>query len=148
MRNRGSSEHKTDTIEWNKQMNRTLREYEKAVNKQETSIEVLTLMEEKLNFNYETDYIILDNRAYFVAELEDYLNKRKKETYIKPQEIWNMELQGALESGDILQTIRLMQIGKSRAYVKSVDTISQYAEYLGRINSVYCRIQKNIESER
>ena len=148
MWNRGATEHRTDTIEWNKRMHRSLKEYKTSKDKKDTSIEILRLMEEKLDFNYETDYIILDEEAYFVDELEDYLNENKKDEYLGPQDKWNKELLDALTQGNILQIIKLMQVGKRLAYVKSINTVSQNAEYLGTINAVYNRIQRKVELER
>ena len=80
-----------------------------------------------------------------ITHIEDTIAGKTKQQYYKPQSVWNEELAHALNEGELIEALDLMQVGKKLGFVKSIKCISENAEYLGKLNSFISKIKRTMD---
>ena len=149
MRNRNQT---TDNDEgyWNNRLKREMIRYFEAAEagdvetKRIVTLEILALFEE--DHSYEIDGVnrFANNELGQIAYgVRDILTGGWRPTYAGTQEEWNAELSEALEQGDLIQTIKLIKIGKKIAFIRNPE--ETHGEYYKKVKQLVHNITRNVE---
>lgn len=143
-------ENSQDCSYWNRRLKKAIATYQTATNeenfeeKRMLTLVILQLFEE--SHDYEIDEFKFDDEQLDLAtKVRDIVTGKCNIMYPNFKEDWDMDLTGALQQGDMIKILKLVQSGKSRNFVRK-DT-QPYSEHYEAVKQLTDKISRNIKRE-
>lgn len=137
------NDERQDSSDWNRRIKRAIVRYQNASTEENTEekrnamIRMVELFEEDIK--YELDTFKLGDEQYDIGmQVKDILTGKWQPRYEKSQADWNKELSEALEQGELISTLKLIQIGRKLSFVRDGKEPYEtcYSEIKKRVNSI------------